>query len=178
MGVPLFPGYGEKLGGAGGRSDLNSARSIIRSKHWCYTASNRISPQQDNKNEPLFIIFIFFLKNNTNKIKWKKASENNYNATGSPFWCSKKRNTFTQKVYIYIHLNGYGQKSSLGRPLMKRTTQQPALHSQTSPNWIQEGHEIRWKADTFFSFLLIDETESLSKRRRAEVPSRILTSLL
>lgn len=153
MGVALFPGYGEKLGGAGGRSDLNSASSIIRSKHWCYTASNRISPQ-DNKKAPLFIIFIFFLKNNTNKIKWKKASENNYNATGSPFWYSKKRNTFTQKkVYIYIHLNGYGQKSSLGRPLMERTTRQPA---RTQPNISKLNSGRSWDSVksrySFFSF--------------------------
>lgn len=48
--------------------------------------------------------FLFFLKNNTNKVE-QKALENNYNATGVPVLILEKRKTHLHKsIYISIYL--------------------------------------------------------------------------
>lgn len=72
--------------------------------------------KKKNKSRPLFITFIFFLKNNTNNIKWKRRLKIITMLQVSRFDNLKeeKKNTFTQKytfIYLYSFLGDMARRA-------------------------------------------------------------------
>lgn len=64
----------------------------------------------------------------------------------------KEKHIYKKKyIFIFIWMD-MARRAVLGDLWWREPRNNPPEHSQTSLNWIQEGHEIRWKADTFFFF--------------------------
>lgn len=75
---------------------------------------------RNHETQPLFIIllFIFFLKNNTNNIKWKRLLKIITMLQVPRFDNLKEEKHIYTKVYIYILIfifKGYGQEEQSGR---------------------------------------------------------------